>query len=239
MDLSGKVAVVTGASSGIGAAIVELFAKAGAYVYGLSLPPVPNDTGNICYRVCDVSDFAECQTAFEEIVRHYGKIDILVNCAGITRDALTEKMSEEQFDDVVRVDLKGVWNLTHFVGPFMQKQGGGSIINISSAVGEYGSVGQANYAAAKAGVIGMTKTWAKEFARYGANVRVNAIAPGYTLTDMVKTIPEALLEKFASQTALHRLAQPEEIAGAALFLASDWSSYVTGTTLDVNGGLCL
>ena len=133
--------------------------------------------------------------------------------------------------------LKGVWNLTRLIGPDMRKNGGGSIINISSAIGLFGNVGQVNYAAAKAGVHGMTKTWAKEFALGGANVRVNAIAPGWTMTDMMKTVPESLLEQFRSQTLLGRLAEPEDIANAALFLASDLSGYITGEILSVNGGL--
>ena len=148
-------------------------------------------------------------------------------------------MSESQFDDVVSVNLKGVWNTTHIVGPHMQLNGSGSIINISSVVAIYGNIGQANYAAAKEGVIGMTKSWAEEFALKGGNVRVNAIAPGYTLTNMLTSVPQDLLDKFAEQTMLGRLAQPEEIANAVLFLASDLASYITGITLQVDGGMRL
>jgi len=140
---------------------------------------------------------------------------------------------------VMNVNLKGVFNLTKHFGLHMMMNGYGSIINISSVVGEYGNIGQANYAATKAGVIGLTKTWAKEYARKGANVRVNAIAPGYIMTDMLKTVPEELLEKFAKMTMLKRLGEPVEIAKAALFLASDESSYITGHTLSVNGGMRL
>jgi 3-oxoacyl-[acyl-carrier protein] reductase len=140
---------------------------------------------------------------------------------------------------VIDVNLKGVFNLTKHIGPYMMKQGNGSIINISSVVGEYGNIGQANYAATKAGVIGLAKTWAKEFARKGAAVRVNAIAPGYIMTDILKTVPQPLLDDFAKLTMLGRLGQPEEIAKAALFLASDDSSYVTGHVLSVNGGMRL
>jgi len=172
-------------------------------------------------------------------VEKYGKIDVLVNNAGITRDALTHKIDDEMWDLVVDVNLKGVFNLTKHVGPHMMNIGGGSIINISSVVGEYGNIGQANYAATKAGVIGLSKTWAKEYARKGAPVRVNAIAPGYIMTDILKTVPQDLLDKFAKMTMMGRLGEPEEIAKAALFLASDEASYITGHTLSVNGGMRL
>ena len=152
---------------------------------------------------------------------------------------MTKKMTEEQWDDVINTNLKGVWNLTRLIGPEMQRQGSGSIINISSVVGVYGNIGQANYAATKAGIIGLTKTWAKEFSLKGGNVRVNAVAPGYTMTNMMKTVPENLLEKFREQTMLGRLAEPVEIANAVLFLASDLASYTTGEVLNVNGGMRL
>ena len=142
-------------------------------------------------------------------------------------------------DAVINVNLKGVFNLTRLFGPKMEENNYGSIINISSVVGVFGNIGQANYAASKAGVIGMTKTWAKEFARKGANVRCNAIAPGYIMTDMLKTVPQELLDKFAKMTMLGRLGQPHEIANAALFLASEEASYVTGQVLEVNGGMRL
>ena len=169
----------------------------------------------------------------------HGKIDVLVNNAGITADSMTRKMSDEQWDRVINVNLKGVFNVTREIGPLMEETGGGSIINISSIVGVYGNIGQANYAATKAGVIGMSKTWAKEFARKGVPVRVNAIAPGYIMTDILKTVPQELLDKFAKLTMLGRLGEPHEIAGAALFLASDEASYVTGHVLEVNGGMRL
>lgn len=194
---------------------------------------------NLTMLKADVSSTADCERVYEEIRRITDRIDILVNCAGITRDAMTKKMTEEQFDQVIAVNLKGVWNLTRLIGPAMQVQQFGSIINISSVVGVFGNIGQANYAATKAGVIGMTKTWAKEFALKGGNVRVNAIAPGYTMTNMMKTVPENLLEKFRGQTMIGRLAEPIEIANSVLFLASDLSSYVTGEVLNVNGGMRL
>ncbi|CAG0912081.1 unnamed protein product, partial [Cyprideis torosa] len=165
----------------------------------------------------------------------YGRIDILVNNAGITRDALTQKMTDEQWDLVIDINLTGVYNMTKHVGPMMMESGYGSIINISSVVGEFGNVGQANYAAAKSALYGLSKTWAKEFARKGANVRVNSISPGYIMTDILKTVPQELLDKFAKTTMLGRLGDPQEVANAALFLASEEASYVTGHNLSVNG----
>ena len=239
-NLSDKVALVTGANGGIGSCICDMMIKCGATVVGIGVGNIPDSLNKVVdYIECNVADYSACENLFNSITAKYGHIDILVNCAGITRDALTSKMTEKQFDDVISVNLKGVWNITHLVGPAMQKNGYGSIINIASVVAEFGNIGQANYAASKAGLIGMTKTWAKEFAYKGANVRVNAVAPGYTMTDMLKTVPEELLAKFASYTMLGRLAQPEEIAHAVLFLASDFASYITGTTINVNGGMRL
>ncbi|MDY0139746.1 MAG: SDR family oxidoreductase, partial [Candidatus Izemoplasmatales bacterium] len=143
------------------------------------------------------------------------------------------------WDAVINVNLKGIFNLVRYIGPQMEEIGGGSIINISSVVGVFGNIGQANYAATKAGVLGLTKTWAKEFARKGVPVRVNAIAPGYVMTDILKTVPQDLLDKFAGLTMLKRLGQPEEIAKVALFLASDDASYITGQTIQADGGMRL
>ena len=237
MLLKDKAAVVTGACNGIGKAIAEIFLANGARVIGLDITAGTSEHENLTLLQADVSSARECERVWGEIAGLFDRVDVLVNCAGITRDAMTWKMTEEQFDQVIAVDLKGVWNLTRLIGPHMRKNGGGSIISISSAIGLFGNVGQVNYAAAKAGVHGMTKTWAKEFALGGANVRVNAIAPGWTMTDMMKTVPESLLEQFRSQTLLGRLAAPEDIANAALFLASDLSGYITGEILSVNGGL--
>ena len=240
ITLNNKNAIVTGAGNGIGLEIVKAFKESGAFVIGVDL--VVKEEKKIegtDYRLLDVSSYNQVQSFAEKVIEDYGHIDILVNCAGITRDAMTRKMSEEQFDQVVAVNLKGVWNLTRFIGPHMQANKTGSIINISSVVGIYGNIGQSNYAATKAGVIGMTKSWAKEFATKGGNVRVNAVAPGYTMTDMMKTVPEELLEKFRGQTMLGRLAEPVEIANSVLFLASDLASYVTGEVLNVNGGMRL
>lgn len=239
MLLRDKIAVVTGASNGIGKEICHVFGENGAKVIGLDWEHEDGIENEILYYQLDVSDAKACEEVYSKIVESMGRIDILVNCAGITRDAMTRKMTEEQFDQVIAVNLKGVWNLTRVIGPAMQAQSGGSIINISSIVGVFGNIGQVNYAAAKAGVIGMTKSWAKEFALKGGNVRVNAVAPGYTMTNMMKTVPENLLEKFRGQTMLGRLAEPMEIANAVLFLASDLASYVTGEVLNVNGGMRL
>ena len=238
-ELTGKVAVVTGASQGIGLEISKIFLANGATVVGVDFAHEDGEDKGIDYIKADVSKFEECESVFNRIVEKYGHIDVLVNNAGITRDAMTKKMTEAQFDAVIAVNLKGVWNMTKFIGPFMQSQQGGSIINISSVVGFYGNVGQSNYAATKAGVVGMTKSWAKEFAFKNGNVRVNAIAPGYCMTAMMDTVPEDLLERFKGQTMLGRLGQPDEIAKVALFLASDLSSYVTGTTIHADGGMRL
>jgi 3-oxoacyl-[acyl-carrier protein] reductase len=166
-------------------------------------------------------------------------VDGLVCNAGITKDMMTYKMDEAAFDSVIDVNLKGVFNVVKSIGPFMEKQGHGSIVNVSSIVGEYGNIGQCNYAASKAGIIGMSKSWAKEFSRKGCQVRVNVICPGYIMTDMLKTVPEDLLNKFKDLTMLKRLGEPVEVANASLFLLSDLASYITGSVLDVNGGMRL
>ena len=239
MLLKDKISVVTGASNGIGKAICDLFLKNGATVIGLDVVETASDNEKLKFLKVDVSCTADCERVYGEITGLVDRIDVLVNCAGITRDAMTRKMTEEQWDQVINVNLKGVWNLTRLIGPAMQANHTGSIINISSVVGVFGNIGQANYAATKAGVIGMTKSWAKEFALKGGNVRVNAVAPGYTMTNMMKAVPAGLLEKFKGTTMLGRLAEPEEIANSVLFLASDMASYVTGEVLNVNGGMRL
>lgn len=239
MRLEGKVAIVTGAAKGLGGEMAQLFAKEGAKVVAADVTELSYQAENVEYFPLNVTDTAACEALFNHAKDKYGRIDVLVNNAGITRDAMTRKMTDDQWDAVIAVNLKGVFNLTRLVGPYMQQQGGGSIISISSVVGVFGNVGQANYAATKAGIMGMTKTWAKEFAMKGGNVRVNAIAPGYTMTDILKTVPQDLLDKFAAMTMLGRLGQPHEIASVALFLASEESSYITGQTLQVDGGMRL
>jgi 3-oxoacyl-[acyl-carrier protein] reductase len=239
MRLENKVAIVTGGAKGLGEEMARRFAKEGANVIAADMMPLTYEEENVEFVKTNVTSTEDCEALFNYAVEKFGKIDILVNNAGITRDALTKKMTEDMWDLVIDVNLKGVFNLTRYVGPHMQQNGGGSIINISSVVGVYGNIGQANYAATKSGLIGLTKTWAKEFARKGGNVRVNAIAPGYTMTDILKTVPQELLDKFAKMTMLGRLGQPYEIANSALFLASDEASYVTGHVLQVDGGMRL
>ena len=239
MRLAGKVAVVTGGARGLGAAMCRLFAKEGATVIAVDMGEMSYSAEGVEYYHLNITDSKGCRDFFDAMIEKHGRIDILVNNAGITRDSMTRKMTDEMWDIVLDVDLKGLFNLTRYIGPQMEANGSGAIVNISSVVGEYGNIGQANYAAAKAGVIGLTKTWAKEFARKGAAVRVNCIAPGYTSTEMLKTVPQELLDQFAKLTMLGRLGRPEEIASAALFLVSDDASYVTGQVLAVNGGMRL
>jgi 3-oxoacyl-[acyl-carrier protein] reductase len=239
MKLQGKVAVVTGGAKGIGMEICKDFAKEGAKVIACDMGEMSYEIENVEFYRLNVTDVEGCKKFFDETIEKYGKIDILVNNAGITRDSMTRKMTDEQWDLVIDVNLKGVFNLVRYIGPQMEANGGGSIINISSVVGVYGNIGQANYSATKAGVLGLTMTWAKEFARKGVPVRVNAIAPGYVMTDILKTVPQDLLDQFAALTMLKRLGQPEEIAKVATFLASDDASYVTGQTINANGGMRL
>jgi 3-oxoacyl-[acyl-carrier protein] reductase len=239
MRLKDKVAVVTGGAKGIGEEIAKAFAVEGAKVIAVDMGEMTYEAENVEFYQLNVTDVSGCQKFFDEMIEKYQHIDILVNNAGITRDSMTRKMTDEQWNLVLDVNLKGVFNLVRHIGPQMEANGGGSIINISSVVGVYGNIGQANYAATKAGVIGLTMTWAKEFARKGVPVRVNAIAPGYVMTDILKTVPQDLLDKFASMTMLKRLGQPEEIARVALFLASDDSSYITGQTIQADGGMRL
>lgn len=239
MRLQGKIAVVTGGAKGLGQAIAVTFADQGATVIACDVQELTYAHERVIGYQLDVTDVENVKSFYDDIIKTHGQIDILVNNAGITRDAMTHKMTDDMWNLVLDVNLKGVFNLTRLIGPQMTNKGSGSIINISSIVGLYGNIGQANYAATKAGVLGLTKTWAKEFARKGQNVRVNAIAPGYIMTDILQTVPQDLLDKFAKMTMLGRLGQPQEIADAALFLASDESSYVTGHTLSVNGGMRL
>lgn len=239
MLLHDRVCVVTGGAKGLGQAMCQRFAKEGAKVIAVDMGDMTYECENVEFYRLNVTDVEACRKFFNYVVEKYHKVDVLVNNAGITRDGMTKKMSDEMWDLVIDVNLKGVFNLTRLIGPLMEEKGYGSIINISSVVGVFGNIGQANYAATKAGIIGLTKTWAKEFARKGANVRCNAIAPGYTMTDILKTVPQELLDKFAKMTMLGRLGQPHEIANAAAFLASDESSYVTGHVLEVTGGMRL
>lgn len=237
--LKDKIVIITGASRGIGKATALKMAEEGALVYATSRSQGNYYNDKIVYHELDVTSEESCKQLFDYVTEKHGKIDVLVCNAGITADSMTVKMESESFDSVIDTNLKGIFNLVKYVGPYMENQGYGSIVAISSIVGEYGNIGQANYAASKAGVIGMCKTWAKEFSRKGSQVRVNIIAPGYVLTDMVKSVREDLLEKFAGQTMLKRLGNPEEIANVVSFICSDEASYITGAVIDVNGGMRL
>ena len=237
--LTGKIAVVTGGTKGIGLATVRKMVTEGAEVYACARHIPEERVEGVRYETADVTDLYTCQRLTDTVLQQCGRIDVLVANAGITADSLTFKMTDEVFDRVINVNLKGVFNIVRLIAPCMERQGSGSIITVSSIVGEYGNIGQPNYAASKAGVIAMTKSWAKEFARKGQPIRVNSVAPGYIITEMLDRVPEDLLARFASQTMLKRLGHPEEIANVIAFLASDEASYITGAVIDVNGGMRL
>ncbi len=239
MRLENKIAIVTGAAQGLGRAMTERFVKEGAKVIAVDLKSTEYTSDRVIPYALDVTNREACSDFSKWLTDNDYPVDILVNNAGITQDALLNKMTDEQWDLVIDVNLNGIYNLTKHIGPMMMKNKKGSIINIASVVGEFGNIGQSNYAATKSAIYGITKTWAKEFSRKGEGVRVNAISPGYTMTDILKTVPDELLDKFAKMTMLKRLAQPDEIASAALFLASDEASYITGHNLSVNGGMRL
>ncbi len=247
MNLSGKVAVVTGSSKGIGAAIALAYAKAGADVainYGRDHEGAEKIVNQItelgrkskAYSA-DVSDAEQVKTMMDSIYEDFGKIDILVNNAGITRDTLLMRMKEDDWDRVVDINLKGVFLFTKAVTKKMMKKRSGKIINITSVVGLVGNPGQANYTAAKAGVIGFTKTVAREFGSRG--IQANAIAPGYILTKMTETLPEEAKETMLNSIPLGRFGKAENVADLALFLASDKSDYITGQVFNVDGGMVM
>jgi 3-oxoacyl-[acyl-carrier protein] reductase len=248
--MKNRTVIVTGGGAGIGKATAVRFAEAGARVV---LCDVSEEAGEAVarslgpdarfYKV-NVADRGAVQVFVEDVIAKFGRIDVLVNNAGITRDAqlvkmqdgmVAKQMSEADFDLVVGINLKGVFNCSQAVAPFMIQQGGGVILNASSVVGMYGNFGQTNYVATKAGVIGMTKVWARELGR--SNVRVNAVAPGFTATEMVMKMPEKVLEAMKVRTPLGRVGQPRDIANAYFFLASDEASFITGAVLCVDGGL--
>ncbi|MBV8467368.1 MAG: 3-oxoacyl-[acyl-carrier-protein] reductase [Burkholderiales bacterium] len=246
MRLNGKVAIITGAASGIGKATAQRFAKEGARVVVCDLKREGIDTvvseivaagGEAIGYVVNVTDKAQIAEMKNGVKSLWGRIDILVNNAGIVADAQLTKMSEDQFDRVIDINLKGVYNCTQAVVDTMIEQGSGVILNASSVVGLYGNFGQTNYAAAKFGVIGFTKTWAKELGRRG--IRSNAVCPGFVATPIIKDMPEKVIQTMEERVPMRRLAQPEEIAAVYAFLASDDASYVNGAVLSVDGGLVI
>lgn len=246
MRLKDKVAIITGAANGIGFAAAKRFAEEGAKVViadfneaeGVMRQTELNEEGyDVVFIQVDVSNKDSVGMMVEQVVSTFGTVDILINNAGITRDAMLTKMKQEDFQQVLDVNLTGVFNCTQAVAPFMIDQGKGKIVSTSSVSGVYGNVGQTNYAAAKAAIIGMTKTWAKELGRKGINV--NAVAPGFTETNMVATVPEKVVEAMKASIPMQRLGKPEDIANAYLFLASNESDYVNGIVLHVDGGIMM
>ncbi|MEH7444443.1 3-oxoacyl-ACP reductase FabG [Bacillus sp. JJ1122] len=246
MRLKDKVAIITGAANGIGLAAAKTFAKEGAKVAladfdeatGTQRAAELSDEGyEVAFFQVNVADRSSVDAMVQKVLGQFRKIDILVNNAGITRDGMLHKLAVEDFQKVVDVNLTGVFNCAQAVVPALVQQGSGKIINTSSVSGVYGNVGQTNYAATKAGVVGMTKTWAKELGRKGINV--NAVAPGFIETGMTAKVPEKVLDQMKMMVPLGRLGLPEDIANAYLFLASEESNYVNGTTLHVDGGIMM
>lgn len=246
MRLQNKVAIITGAANGIGLAAAQRFAEEGAKVVladydveqGAEQEKALSEQGyTVKFVQVDVANRESVDSLVQQTIDHFGEIHILVNNAGITRDAMLTKMTVEDFSRVLDVNLTGVFNCTQAVVPYLIEQGYGKIINTSSVSGVYGNVGQTNYAASKAAVIGMTKTWAKELGRKGINV--NAVSPGFTHTSMVAKMPDKIIDQMKSIVSLQRLGVPRDIANAYLYLASDESSYVHGHVLQVDGGIMM
>jgi len=244
MKLRGKVAVLTGGAGGIGVACARRFLDEGARVVLWDLDEAALEKARRTRgaagdgretRALDVTDAEAVAAAFDDAESQVGEVDVVLNNAGITRDAMLHKMEDGACDAVVRVNLRGVFVVGREAARRMRERGHGVILNTSSVVGLYGNIGQSNYAATKAGVIAMTQTWAKELGPKG--VRVNALAPGYVSTEMMATVPEKVLDLIRSRTPMRRLARPEEIAAGFAFLASDDASFVTGHVLSVDGGL--
>jgi 3-oxoacyl-[acyl-carrier protein] reductase len=250
MRLADQVCLITGGAAGIGRATALRFVEEGAKVVICDLneeagqETVAELGPDAAFYKVNVADRQAVQEWIDDVIERYGRIDVLVNNAGVLRDnmlvrvkegELVKQMPEEEFDLVIAVNLKGVFNCAQAVAPYMIKQGSGVILNATSIVGLDGNFGQTNYVATKAGVIGMTKVWARELGRYG--IRVNAVAPGFTLTEMVRQMPEKILEGMAAKTPLRRLGEPRDIANAYLFLASDEASFISGDVLRVDGGI--
>ncbi len=243
MRLRDRVALITGAARGIGREAALLFAQEGAKVAVCDVDPqgeevahtIRQNGGTAAFFVMNVADRNQVQQVVAEIVRTFSRIDVLVNNAGVTRDAQLVKMSEEDWDKVLTVNLKGVFNVTQAVVPTMIAQRYGRIINTASIVALYGNFGQSNYAASKAGLIGLTRVWARELGPKG--ITVNAVAPGFIETEMIKSVPEKILQSVRERVPLRRLGTPREVAYVYLFLASDEASYVNGAVIQVDGGL--
>lgn len=244
--MENKVALITGGNRGIGLAIAEKFAKNGydiaiTYVASVDKEELEkhfNDLGAKLLLVeSDVSNFASCEDATKKIMNEFGRIDVLVNNAGITKDNLLLRMPEEDFDKVISVNLKGTFNMCKHVSSVMMKQRSGKIVNISSVVGVSGNAGQVNYSASKAGVIGITKSMAKELA--SRNIYVNAVAPGFINTSMTEVLSDKVKEGINAQIPLKRMGEAEEIAKVVYFLGSDESSYITGQVINVDGGMVI
>lgn len=235
--LKGKVALVTGGSRGIGKEIVLKFAENGATVISGDLIEADYTHENVEHVKLNVTDRENVKELAKELKAKYGKLDVLVNNAGITRDSLLQRMSEENWDLVIDINLKGVYNVMQGMISLLLKSEGASVINMASVVGIDGNAGQTNYSATKGGVIAMSKTWAKEFGR--KKLRSNAIAPGFIKTDMTHTLPEEVVEKVLSNTPLQKMGDAQDIANASLFLASDMSKFITGQVIRIDGGLNL
>jgi 3-oxoacyl-[acyl-carrier protein] reductase len=253
MQSKDQVAIVTGGANGIGRATARRFVEEGYKVaiwdltdeagQGLA-EEIKTQGGKAIYQHVDVTDVEEVEPAVQDVVDTWGSIDILINNAGILRDGqlvkfkqgqVQKQMTDEMFDSVIDVNLKGVFVCTRAVAPVMMAQKSGVILNATSVVGLDGNFGQTNYVATKAGVVGMTKVWAREMGRYG--IRVNAVAPGFTATEMVVAMPEKILEGMRKRTPLGRLGQPEDVANAYAFLASEQASFISGAVLRVDGGI--
>lgn len=246
MRLKDKVCVITGGAAGIGKATARKFAGEGATVVicdrssaaiGAEVTCAAREGHDIAGYEMDVVDRESVDSVLKEVLRRCGRIDVLVNNAGITRDARLQRMTEQQFDEVIDVNLKGVFNCTQTVASVMVEQGAGVVLNASSVVGLHGNFGQTNYAASKFAVLGMTKTWARELGPKG--VRVNAVCPGFIETEMLKTMPEKVLDGLKRASWMGRLGSPDEIASVYAFLASDDASFVNGAVIEASGGLSL
>lgn len=246
MRFKDKVAIVTGGASGIGKEVSKIYSFEGAktVIFDVDEISIKNFEKEIKYKgfylegyKVDVSNFEEVSKITNQVYEKFGKIDILINNAGITRDNFLTKMSIDEWNKVISINLTGTFNCTKAVIPFMYEKESGVIINVSSVVAIYGNIGQSNYIASKAGVIGLTKGWAKEFGKKG--IRVNAVAPGFIKTPMTDKVPEKVIELMISKTPLGRMGEAQEVAKAIAFLTSDDASFITGVILNVDGGLVI